>query len=95
MYSKDPHFREICDSNGSDGINEDNPYILMSRISEMEYILREEITETEEYKKLEEILKNIEPTKRLKYIGKLKRGVEILKQLGKIDYGSFSILYSV
>jgi len=68
---------------------------LMSRISEMEYRFGEGITETEEYKKLEEILKNIEPTKRLKYIGKLKRGVEILKQLGKIDYGSFSILYSV
>jgi len=94
-YSKDPHFREICDSNGSDGINEDNPYILMSRISEMEYILREEITETEEYKKLEEILEKMGQKERIKYIGKLRRGVEILKQLGKINYGSFSILYSV
>ena len=77
-YSKDTYFKEICDSNGSDGIN-DNPYILESRILGMK-AKSEDITETEEYKKLKEILENMEPKKRLKYIGKLKRGLEILKK---------------
>ncbi|MCD6274777.1 MAG: hypothetical protein J7J15_02000 [Candidatus Aenigmarchaeota archaeon] len=94
-YLKDPYFKEIYYSNGSDGINEDNPYILMSRILEMKDKLKERITETEEYEKLEEILKNIEPTKRVNYIGKLRRGVEILIELRKIDYDNVTILYSV
>ena len=92
---KDSNFRKIYYSNGSDGINENNPYILMSKIWKMKYILGEGITGTKEYEKLNEILKNIEPTKRLKYIEKLERGVEILIKLGKIDYGNVSVLYSV
>jgi len=54
-----------------------------------------DITETNEYKKLKEILKNMKPKERLTYIEKLERGVEILIKLGKIDYGNVSLLYSV
>ncbi len=100
-YSKDPYFKEICDSNGSDEINNgyiikdqdskeicdsngsdeinDNPYILMSKILEMK-AKSEDITETNEYKKLKEILENMKPKERLKYIGKLRRGIKILKK---------------
>ena len=100
-YSKDPYFKEICDSNGSDGINngyiikdqdskeicdsngsdgiKDNPYILESRILGMK-AKSEDITETEEYEKLKEILENMKPKERLKYIGKLRRGIKILKE---------------
>ena len=75
---KDPNFKKICDSKGSDEINEDNPYSWMSRILEMGATSKD-ITETDEYIKLKEILENIEPTERLKYIGKLRGGVKILK----------------
>ena len=76
---KDQDSKEICDSNGSDEINENNPYILVSKFLEMK-AKSEDITETEEYKKLEEILENMKPKERLKYIGKLKRGIKILKK---------------
>jgi len=76
---KDQDSKEICDSNGSDEINENNPYILVSKFLEMK-AKSEDITETEEYKKLKEILENMKPKERLKYIGKLKRGIKILKK---------------
>ena len=91
---KDSNFREIYYSNGSDGINENNPYILMLKFLEMKAASKD-ITETNEYKKLKEILKNMKPKERLTYIEKLERGVEILIKLGKIDYGNVSLLYSV
>jgi len=75
---KDQDSKEICDSNGSDGIK-DNPYILESRILGMK-AKSEDITETEEYEKLKEILENMKPKERLKYIGKLRRGIKILKE---------------
>ncbi len=73
-YSRDPYFREIWDSDGIDEVREDNPYVLMLRFSEIEG----ESEETKIYEKLEEILPE-KGGERIKYISKLKRGVEILK----------------
>ncbi len=88
-YLKDPDFKEIYNSDGIDEVREDNPYFLMLRLSERKYELEmeakevEEIKRTEKYKKLEEILPE-EGGERIEYIGKLRKGLKILRQLGKI-----------
>ncbi len=88
-YLRDPYFREIWDSDGLDEVGRDNHYVLMLRFSEMKDKLESEakgvgeIEGTEEYEKLEEILPK-KGNERIKYIGKLKRGVEILNYQGKV-----------
>ncbi len=97
-YLKDLDFKEIYNSsNGLDGAEEDNPYVLMSRFLDRKDELEsegkgvEEIRGTEEYDKLEEFLPK-EGDKRISYLRELKRGLEILNKQGKIKYGNLTSL---
>ena len=85
-FSKDRYFREIYEGRE---ISRENPYILMSKILEIKRSVEPEHAEeilkkSEEYKMLEEKTAGMTPRQRIRYFGRLVRGLNLLRECGKI-----------
>jgi len=73
-FMNDPNFMEIYEFGN---YSENNPYILWLRWLEKK-------DEKAREKVIESLPRNMDISEKIKYIGKLARGLEILKESGKI-----------
>jgi len=87
-FLNDDYFREIYEQREISG---DNPYILLLKIIEIKKrcppeAVEEVLARTPEYRMLERKTAGMTNKQKIKYFGRLARGLNILKQQGKIKF---------
>jgi len=87
-FLSDEYFREIYEGRK---ISRENPYILMLKILERKRSVEpkdaeEILKKSEEYRMLEEQTAGMTPRERMRYFGRLIRGLNLLRECGKVSF---------